>query len=228
MNRDSDTAKQSGGRRALTRKVASLLRKVARRRTVVTKMQEKVRDDLHAAWEDSRLSHEYLKMKFKVSAPQDLRLHLGCGTQHKDGFLNIDHRSTKATDLVCDIRNLPFPDGSAAHIESYHVIEHVPHVEVQAMLREWHRVLKPGGTMVVECPDFDEAVREYIRGNEARIYNIFGLQRFKGDFHLYGYNQRRLREVLEACGFEAVEFKEPQDYHKDLEPCMRAEARKRA
>ncbi|CAN0478189.1 unnamed protein product, partial [Discosporangium mesarthrocarpum] len=39
------------------------------------------------------------------------------------------------------------------------------------MLREWARVLKPGGTIVLECPDFDQTVREYIEGNEYRIYN---------------------------------------------------------
>ena len=218
------------GRRKLKARFSSWLRRFGREdwQKQTRRKAVQLREDVRAVWEDSRANYEWLRLKFKMNPPQDLRLHLGCGGVHKEGFVNIDHRTTRATDMVCDIRKLPFPDGSAAHIESYHVIEHVPHVEVQAMLREWNRVLKSGGSIVVECPDFDQAVREYLEGNEARIFNIFGLQRFKGDFHLYGYNQARLRETLETCGFEDIEFKEPQDYHKDLEPCMRAEARKRS
>ena len=50
-------------------------------------------------------------------------------------------------------------------IESYHLIEHIPHPQVPAMLRgDWHRILIPGGTVVLECPDLDKAVQEYIGG----------------------------------------------------------------
>lgn len=207
--------------------MTSLIDKLTRP-DLAKRVRNKVTREARDAWEDSRANYELLRLKYKANPPEDLRLHLGCGTQRKEGFTNIDHRTTKATDIVCDIRKLPFPDACAATIESYHVIEHVPHVEVRDMLREWARVLKPGGTIVLECPDFDQTVREYIEGNEYRIFNIYGLQRFKGDFHLYGYNEKRMREVLEDTGFEDVQFKPPQDYHKDLEPCMRAEARKRS
>jgi ubiquinone/menaquinone biosynthesis C-methylase UbiE len=138
--------------------------------------------------------------------------------------VNIDHRKTVATDLVCDIRRLPYLDNSAELIESYHVIEHMPHVVIDNVLSEWARVLKPGGQIVLECPDFDRTVREYLEGNEERIINVYGWQRFEGDYHLYGYNPKRLAERLQRAGFTDITFPEPQDYHTQLEPCLRAEA----
>ena len=151
-----------------------------------------------------------------------LKLHLGCGNKHFDGYVNIDHRNTSATDLVCDIRKLPYPAGSVDLIETYHVIEHLNRHDLPIALKEWHRVLAVGGKLIIECPDFDEAVKSYIEGNEKRIDNIFGLQRFPGDVHQFGYNFKRLKKALEEAGFKDIEEKKPLDYHTKDEPCLRA------
>lgn len=55
-------------------------------------------------------------------------------------FLQIDPQSP-----------LPFPDGSFDVLLSFQVIEHVS--DDDAYLREAHRLLKPGGTLVVITPD---------------------------------------------------------------------------
>ena len=57
-------------------------------------------------------------------------------------------------------------------------------------------MLKPGGVLIIECPNFDQAVKDYLQGNEDRIDNIFGLQRFEGDTHYCGYNFKRLKLML--------------------------------
>ena len=119
-----------------------------------------------------------------------------------------------------------FPDGSAGRIETYHVIEHLSPEDVERALGEWRRVLAPGGILVIECPDFEAAVQEYLEGNRERIYSIFGRHRFTGDVHLAGYNPERLTELLQRCGFDDLVFQEPQDYHKDQEPCLRVVTRK--
>ena len=56
--------------------------------------------------------------------------------------------------------------------------------------------------------------------------NIFGLQRFPGDTHVFGYNFKRLKAIVQWAGFTHITEAQPQDYHKDLEPCMRLEAKK--
>ena len=81
----------------------------------------------------------------------------------------------------------------------------------------------PKGKLIIECPNFDEAVKEYIEGNEKRLDNIFGLQQFPGDTHLFGYNFKRLKELLEKAGFGEINNEEPQDRHNKSEPCMRVE-----
>jgi len=63
----------------------------------------------------------------------------------------------------------------------------------------------PGGKLVIECPDFDRDVKEYIEGNEKRLDSIFGLQRFPGDAHLFGYNFKRIKKVLEESGFKNIQ-----------------------
>ena len=152
-----------------------------------------------------------------------LYLHLGCGENHFKGYINIDWRKTGATDMVCNIRKLPYSNNSVEVIETYHAIEHLPRHDLPKALKEWFRVLIRGGRLIIECPDFDEAVKEYIQGNEKRIDNIFGLQRFPGDAHLFGYNFKRLKLLLENYGFTDVQKKGPQDYHAKDEPCFRVE-----
>lgn len=153
-----------------------------------------------------------------------LRLHLGCGKNRLQGFINIDLNPSSATDLATDIRKLPFPSGSTSRIECYHAFEHISFPMVGEYLREWLRVLQPGGELVLELPDFDAGVREYLAGNEERLYSIYGRQRFPGDAHQWGYNPRRLTLLLEQNGFGRIEFEEPQDYHAALAPCLRVTA----
>ncbi|MFX1264155.1 MAG: methyltransferase domain-containing protein [Promethearchaeota archaeon] len=167
-----------------------------------------------------------LKWKIGIKNKRPLRLHLGCGNQHIEGYMNIDFRKTKATNLVCDIAKLPYPDNSVELIETYHVVEHLPRHDLPKVLKEWHRVLTPAGKLIIECPDFDEDVKEYMRGKEKLLDSIFGLQRFPGDSHLFGYNFRRLEKLLKDANFEDIQRREPQDYHAKNEPCLRVECTK--
>jgi predicted SAM-dependent methyltransferase len=168
-----------------------------------------------------------LKYKIRFDMNNILKLHIGCGTRHFDGYVNIDFRKTRSTDLVCDIRKLPYPDNSVTLIETYHVIEHLPRHDFPKALKEWQRVLVTGGKLVIECPDFDEVIREYVQGNKKRIDNIFGRQRFAGDAHLFGYNFDRLKNLLEEGGFDDVQNAKPKDYHIMDEPCLRVECIKK-
>ncbi|MHC4131894.1 MAG: class I SAM-dependent methyltransferase [Planctomycetota bacterium] len=170
-----------------------------------------------------KINPAFIALRYKIGLYKNnvLKLHLGCGNNHFDDYINIDWRTTKATDVVCDIRKLPYLDNSVTLIESYHVIEHLNRHDFQRALKEWHRVLVIGGKLIIECPNFDEAVKEYIQGNEKRIDNIFGLQRFLGDVHQFGYNFKRLKKALENAGFTNIEEQEPQDYHTKDEPCLR-------
>jgi predicted SAM-dependent methyltransferase len=157
---------------------------------------------------------------------KNLKLHLGCGKTHLEDYINIDIRRTKATDYVCDVINLPFPKNSIKLIETYHMIEHLSRKGFYKAIKNWSSILIPGGKIIIELPDFDKAVKEYLDGNEERLNNIFGLQRFKGDVHLYGYNFKRLEQILAQNGFERINKYEPKDYHRLSEPCIRVEAYK--
>jgi hypothetical protein len=155
-----------------------------------------------------------------------LRLHLGCGNKSLPGFVNIDCNHTSATDFVCDAARLPCPDDSVECIESYHVIEHIPMPTTKSVLAEWMRVLAPSGRLVIECPDLEQAIREYIGGNRDRLFSIYGRQRFSGDTHYWGYDSVTLPKMLTEVGFSDIGLFPAQDYHVEKEPCLRAECTK--
>jgi predicted SAM-dependent methyltransferase len=152
-----------------------------------------------------------------------IKLHLGCGHKHFDGYINMDLWLNEAVDVVGDITKLPWPDDTANVLESYHVIEHLPHPKVPLILKEWFRVLERGGRMVLECPHFDETVKEYLIGNESRLENIFGHQRFPGDAHMFGYTPQRLIRLLEQAGFKNFNQTPPQSSQALEEPSFRIE-----
>lgn len=182
----------------------------------------------HTMWLSSRTLN-FIRRKTnplllkRSSDGKTIRLHLGCGTVHLDGFYNLDWNKTRATDYVIDIKKLPLRDGCTEKIESYHVIEHIGRHDVLDALKEWNRVLAPGGQLILEFPDFDKDIEEYQKGDDSRLDSIFGLQRFGGDTHLFGYNLRRMTVLLKQSGFSEIRSCEPLDYHSNYEPCLRIE-----
>lgn len=139
-----------------------------------------------------------------------LWLHVGCGQQHWTRYVNIDKYETRATDMVAPADHLEFPDNSVDVITTSHMIEHLTPREFRRALREWHRVLKPGGVLRITCPNFELYVREWLEGDyEWRwgwgIVNIFGwTDRGEGMRHRTGFTKERLEDLCKKAGFKTI------------------------
>jgi len=83
-----------------------------------------------------------------------------------------------------------FPDASFDVVTMMHVIEHVP--DPTDTLREIHRVLKPGGMLVMETPRYDTLMFKLL-GRRERSLSCEG--------HIYFFTTKTLREISEKVGF---------------------------
>ncbi len=70
---------------------------------------------------------------------------------------------------------LPLPDAVADHLLCSHFLEHVSADEVPRILADFHRVLKPGGTVHIVVPDLRLQVNAYLSARgEASAADAFG------------------------------------------------------
>jgi len=168
-----------------------------------------------------------------------LKLNLGCGNEKLEGYVNIDIVKTDATDLVVDAVTLKgCKENSVDEIVAYHLIEHLSYMDFQKALTTWYRILKPGGKLIIECPDleklcalflkcnFSQRWESYSPGNPSLAVHIFG-NRGDGtiyDFHKSGYTKDFLSFMLSSF-FKNIQFTTP---HKDYGcPCIRVECIKK-
>lgn len=96
-----------------------------------------------------------------------IKLNLGCGDKILADYINVDvaqERSGKQPDVICDVRNLnKFSNDYADEILAVHVIEHFWRWEVVSILKEWVRVLKPNGKLILECPNLKSACEQFLQ-----------------------------------------------------------------
>lgn len=95
---------------------------------------------------------------------------------------------------VADIREYlaSVPDKSFDVILFYHVLEHIPREHTIPLLREFYRVIKPGGYLNIRVPNAS--------------YILAGNHLF-GDFtHVVHFNERSIPQVLEAAGFSTTDI----------------------
>ncbi len=64
-------------------------------------------------------------------------------------------------------RGIPSADNSVDVVYHSHYLEHIDREYVPALLREVHRVLKPGGIHRIVVPDLEILGREYVRSLDA-------------------------------------------------------------
>lgn len=140
-----------------------------------------------------------------------MKLHLGCGTVRLEGYVNIDiERWTAAVDVVANALDLNmYEDNSIEHIFTHAMLEHIPCWDTIKALKEWYRILKPGGTIQVEVPDLERIYADWIINKsldeQEAIDNIFGRteekKAYKNQHHLTGFTYDRLVRFMKECGF---------------------------
>ena len=140
-----------------------------------------------------------------------MKLHIG-GREAKEGWKILDVDRRPEVDFVGSCVDLgQFPDNSIAELYASHVIEHLSFKgELQAALKEFHRVLEPGGKCRLAVPDFETLCQMFIRPDlklQQRfeiMQVVFGGQNTPHDFHRVGLSFALLGVFLHDAGFVEI------------------------
>lgn len=150
-----------------------------------------------------------ISIKKVASARQaGLKLNLGCGHLPLEGYVNVDRRELPGVDVVADVGDLRFDEGSVREIFSAHLLEHFPEEMLRRrLIPTWRSLLAPEGIFRAIVPD-GEAM---LAGMAAGTYSfshfrqvLFGAQEYDGDFHFNLFTPDSLCGLLEETGFTEI------------------------
>jgi SAM-dependent methyltransferase len=161
-------------------------------------------------------------------------LHVGCGPKRADDLhptfqtgdwreIRVDINPAVRPDIVASITSMPQVGGNSVDaVWSSHNLEHLYAHEVPTALREFLRVLKPGGFVLLTMPDLQKAAEFVAQGKlEEPIYQspagpisaidiCFGhrasiAQGNEFMAHKTGFSALTLAQKLAACGFQNIQ-----------------------
>ncbi|MEW5815994.1 MAG: methyltransferase domain-containing protein [Spirochaetota bacterium] len=120
-------------------------------------------------------------------------------------------------------KSLPFPDISVDEINCTHFLEHVYRSEAVAIVKDYHRVLKEGGKLLIEVPDLEKYIHQYLeadlknkRADQFIEKTLLTLRERPGLFmkalqffgffsrHRWLYDEDSLTALVKECGFVDV------------------------
>ena len=136
-----------------------------------------------------------------------MKLHIG-STARSEGWHNLDIVPGPGVDYVGDCKSLAqFSENSIETIYASHVLEHVPYRQTEAVLKDWFRVLIPGGEVMISVPDLGVLAQLYLHPQASPqdrvsvMQMMFGGQMDDFDFHCVGFNDELLGMWLRQAGF---------------------------
>lgn len=107
-----------------------------------------------------------------MDTKQKTFLHVGCGTPSSNNIplqfqgweeIRLDIDPAVKPDIVADIRDMKEVASAAVDgLYSSHNLEHLYAYEVPRALKEFYRVLKPGGLAMIRVPNLEEVARHII------------------------------------------------------------------
>lgn len=147
------------------------------------------------------------------------KLHLGCGLQYLDGYINIDFPPNEHTvqsqlkaDRFVDIIKLSYPDKSVDEIRLHHVFEHFSRPVALALLCRWRDWLKSGGKLRIETPDamasfkLMTSLRISFDKKQQVMRHLFGSHEASWAFHYDGWYREKFKVILKELGYTNFKF----------------------
>lgn len=167
----------------------------------------------------------------------EINLHLGCGGNNIEGWINIDNfdyvegdnsRSGSNYDIKMDIRHLDVSDNLVDKILLVHVLEHFVRWQAIENLEHYFNKLKPGGLLIIEQPDLDRCIAWYQKGKDAPHINtpvgplnmgftqLYGNQWDKLDYetHRYVWTKNEMQTVLNQIGYKVLQLNNEAKFHQ--------------
>lgn len=167
---------------------------------------------------DRQLVKDYLQQN------QIRKLHIGCGFNEIDSWLNSDYQPQPKNVLRLDATQVfPLENNDFDYIFSEHMIEHIPYIDGLSMLTECFRVLRKNGKIRVSTPnlpflidlyrqDKSEQQLAYIKWSTDNFitgtddyFDTFIINNFVRDWgHQFIYDEKTLRQALTNAGFTNI------------------------
>lgn len=137
------------------------------------------------------------------------KLHIGGTKPHPEWeifnalhFPYVDHMGN-AKDLS------RFADNTFDELYASHVLEHFDYQkELISVLREWYRVIKPGGKIYISVPDLDKLASLFLKKETISLQDRFLVMRMilgghmdEYDYHKVAFNGEILSVFLHQAGF---------------------------
>ena len=156
----------------------------------------------------------------------EVKLNVGCGTDIRDGFINIDgsdrlQNIDKIIDMDKETLLNHFDENSISYILAYDILEHRFHWEAVQLLKDFYQLLKIGGRIELRLPDCEYIIKDSFISIPRKLNLMFGGQdipqgnneqdesrkKFPQFFcHKYGWTRKTLTESLNDIGFHIIEI----------------------
>jgi predicted SAM-dependent methyltransferase len=170
-----------------------------------------------------RLHRKGVKKAKAYARKSGLKLNIGCGSNRKQGWINID--LSPEAELSLDMRErIPFDDNSAMMIYSEHFFEHLDYPnDAKHFLRECFRVLEHNGIFRVGVPDTLLPLLDYagvgdgwwLRACKSKEFwrpewcktpmDHINYHSRQDTEHRYAYDFETIESVLKETGFTEIE-----------------------
>lgn len=166
---------------------------------------ETLRNETETRMSDSKSDSEGNLIRSMLSKEEKI-LELGVGgTKTREDVVGVDivpkgetidtiNNVVSVADVVADVtKPLPFEEDSFDCIIARHILEHVD--DPISVLRQWYRVIKPGGYIIVAVPDIE----------------IFSLSVVCNIEHLHAFTRSFMKQVAKAAGLYITEVVNPEN-----------------
>ena len=151
-----------------------------------------------------------------VTTINSTKLHLGCGTKKLPGWVNIDSVEGLKPDLIHDITlPLPYQNQTVDEVLAEDLLEHFDKYMRFVVFGEWARVLKIGGVVTIQVPNFKKILFRYFKfGYDNFVDFLFGENMLRSEVyighfgnHKWGYSEKTLQDFVKLFGIEPSEVK---------------------
>ena len=123
-----------------------------------------------------------------------MKLNLGCGHDIRDGYVNVDIVRLGGVNLIADLNNfLPFKNNTIDEIIIINTLEHLEN-GVKA-IEEIHRILKPGGKVLIRVPHFSNPHVTWTDPTHKRPYGYYS-------FHYFVKHENKSKRPYETLSHE--------------------------